>query len=62
MVETIQAQLLSSHDQPMVQTLCGENGLDPVLSMQLIKYEISMSIFLRDALITVSYYNKIPIY
>uniref|UniRef100_A0A674MF25 Si:ch211-255p10.4 n=1 Tax=Takifugu rubripes TaxID=31033 RepID=A0A674MF25_TAKRU len=25
-VETIQAQLLSSHDQPMVQTLCGENG------------------------------------
>lgn len=32
-VETIQAQLLSSHDQPMVQTLCGENGcaLDAVV-------------------------------
>lgn len=63
MVETIQAQLLSSHDQPMVQTLCGENGLDPALSMQLLKYEICMSIFFfRDAAITVSYFNKIPIH
>ncbi len=25
-VETIQAQLLSAHDQPMAQTLSGKNG------------------------------------
>lgn len=51
MVETIQAQLLSSHDQPMVQTLCGENAF--AQSLQIEDVSLLFSLVLKLSVILI---------